>query len=826
MNENKKLDDISVYIENREYMANKYVMKCFTSTIFIYTIAFILNVLGIFVIEQKLMVGGYIPCAIIFLIMHFACKDIYLSNAKLKYFILFAVVMVFTIMGVTITYHVVLVSILPFLYATLYSSKPVMRYVYFMTVISTIIVVFGGYYVGLCDANMTLLTAGPLKNYVSEGQFLLTEVNNNPIMSLTLFFIVPRCLIYIAFMFICNSIFRIVSESIEKAKLTDELEKAKEAAEKANQAKSIFLAKMSHEIRTPINAILGMNEMIIRETKENEIRQYAHDVKDSSVLLMNIVDEILDSSKIESGKMEIVEANYIIGSLLNDLYNMIDVKAEEKGLKLLFDIDDNIPNEYYGDDKRIRQVLLNILTNGVKYTNKGSVTLRLTCSIDGDNAILHYAVKDTGIGIKAEDIEKIYEDFQRFDMSVNRNVEGTGLGMNITRQLLMLMGSELKIESEYGKGSEFSFDIVQKIVSKEPLGDFRERLSKIVDNDNYKTGFVAPEARILVVDDNEMNLKVFKSLLKHTEINICEANSGRKSLQILEEQKFDIIFMDHMMPGMDGIETMHIIRKEKLCEGVPIIMLTANAIVGDKERYLKEGFDDFLSKPILLDKLEKMILKYLPEKYVTKNNFVDNNEESKKAIELPELDEFDFTYALGLLKDEELLMKTLIDFHDSISYVIDKISHLFIEIDNEDVLKEYRIEVHALKSTSALVGALLLSKIARLIERAALDGDVERIKVLHPILIDELEKHRERIAQILPKAEDKQLAGAMQMTYFDMLKASLENEDYDTADFVCEEIRKYKYEANIQTLVDKLLSDVQNFDTEGALLIIDKIKNA
>ncbi|MBO4982066.1 MAG: response regulator [Lachnospiraceae bacterium] len=736
----KKSDDIAVYIEDREYLANTYVLRCFFITMLVYTVTFLLNLVGIFVIDQKLMLQGYIPSLLVYFIVFFASRKVSLSDGRTKYFILFGVILVFTIAGVSITYHVVLASLLPFLYATLYSSRQVMRYVYALTVVSTIVIVYGGYFWGLCDANMVLLTTRRVQDYVSDGQFLLTQVGESPYFSLFLFFVLPRCIIYIAFGYVCSNIYNIVSGSLEKAKLTAELEKAKTEAENANRAKSQFLAKMSHEIRTPINAVLGMNEMILRESHEEDVRKYACDIKDSSKVLLDIVNELLDSSKIESGKMELIPVNYEIGSFLNDLYNMIDIKAKEKNLTLQFVIDPAIPSEYYGDDRRISQVLLNLLTNAVKYTNQGSVTLTLTGRVEGDTAVLHYSVKDTGIGIKPEDMGKLHDAFARIDMSRNRYVEGTGLGMSIVEQLLQLMGSRLKIQSEYGKGSEFSFAIEQKIVDVHPLGNFGERLQKSLGEQECRVDFIAPKAKVLVVDDNKINLKVFRGLLKPAEIQVYEAESGEMCLDILRQQSFDMIFLDYMMPDMDGIETFHKIRDGRLCEGVPIIMLTANAVIGEKENCLQEGFDDFLAKPIMPDKLDKMLLRYLPKELVvisdhTKQGSVPaNGEDVLKEIHarLPELD-----LEKGLAtcsRDVDFYLELLKDFTELT--ILEELSGYFRESDH----KNYCIRIHGFKNNAYSVGATAIGDLAYKMEQSSREGLSETLRKMQERLGEQYER--------------------------------------------------------------------------------------
>ena len=409
----------------------------------------------------------------------------------------------------------------------------------------------------------------------------------------------------------------ISKHNAELREMTVQLEKAKEEAERANKAKSDFLARVSHELRTPVNAILGMNEMILRESDDDEICNYAYDAKNAALSLLSIINELLDSSKIESGMMEIIEENYHLGSVLNDLYSMVSIRAKEKELNLTFDVDEKIPRAYCGDAKRIKQVVLNILTNAIKYTTQGSVLLKVSCNkVEQEEAVLKFSVKDTGSGIQNENIEKIYDAFQRFDIEKNKNVEGTGLGMNIVQQFLKLMGSELKIVSEYGKGSEFSFEIVQKVVDAAAIGDFKEKNSYSAQEREQTKAFTAPDAKILLVDDNKMNIKVLKGLLKQNKVQTDDAISGKECLALAEQNTYDLIFIDHMMPEMDGIETLHIMKEKKLCENTPIIMLTANAIVGDRERYLAEGFDDFLSKPVIPQALNEMLLKYLPEEKI------------------------------------------------------------------------------------------------------------------------------------------------------------------------------------------------------------------
>lgn len=397
------------------------------------------------------------------------------------------------------------------------------------------------------------------------------------------------------------------------------LKDAADDAVQATQAKSQFLAQMSHEIRTMINAVLGMNEMILRESEDENICEYAENIQSAGRTLLALINSILDFSKIEDGKMEIIPVQYDTLDLISDLVNMISDKAKKKDLLLDMQIDDKLPCTLYGDDVRVRQIIVNLLTNAVKYTKEGKVALviqRQDVAEDPEDILLHVEVIDTGIGIRPEDMGRLFESFQRLDEEKNHNVEGTGLGISIVQSLLKMMGSSLEVESEYGKGSRFFFDLKQRVVDQTPIGNNVHQQDKLRKEER---GYLcAPDAEILIVDDNKMNLKVAAGLLKRCEIKVDTALSGMESIRMVENKQYDIIFMDHMMPEMDGVEAMKTLKESgSLSAHTKIIVMTANAIAGVKEQYLAKGFDDYLSKPIAVDELEKTLAEYLPAEKVS-----------------------------------------------------------------------------------------------------------------------------------------------------------------------------------------------------------------
>ncbi len=558
-------------------------------------------------------------------------------------------------------------------------------------------------------------------------------------------------------------------------KMQGQLLEEKVRAESANNAKSDFLANMSHEIRTPINAVLGMNEMIIREDHRAQdlpdndaqgmreslanIGIYAGDVKNAGHNLLAIVNDILDFSKIEAGRMDLVGVPYQMSSLLNDLNNMILFKAQDKDLDFNIDVDNELPDELFGDEVRVRQVLTNILNNAVKYTEKGSVTLRIRGEKQEDKKLLlDITVEDTGIGIRPEDKEKLFTKFERLEMERNSTVEGTGLGLVITKRLLDMMGGTIEVESEYGKGSVFKVRIPQKIVSDTPMGDFQARfIANVLEAKPYRESFRAPKARVLIVDDTRINLTVVVNLLKNTQMRLDTATSGAAAVAMAETTKYDVILMDQRMPEMDGTEALHRIRESSEGESKdsPIVCLTADAVIGAKEKYLAEGFSDYLTKPIDSYALEKMLMKYLPEEKVER---VREEEVSEPKKEIPEND-FDVLRSAGIEPRTGLLYCQNDEaFYRSVlaEYALggkEKTENLKQSFDKEN-WHDYAIYVHALKSTSKMIGASSLSDQAARMETAANNGDAASIRKEHDAMMQKYEEVTRAISTVIPTQEN------------------------------------------------------------------------
>ncbi|MCR4797110.1 MAG: response regulator, partial [Lachnospiraceae bacterium] len=520
----------------------------------------------------------------------------------------------------------------------------------------------------------------------------------------------------------------------------------KKAADEANKAKSSFLADMSHEIRTPINAILGMNEMILRESKDKGIMEYAKNVETSGKNLLALINGILDFSKIEEGKMEIVPVRYGMRSLISYLVNAVLTKANDKGLKFVLNIDETLPSELFGDDLRISQIIVNLLSNAVKYTHEGTVTLSMrVADISGEHVLLHVEVKDTGIGIRQEDMKKLFESFERLDVIINRSIEGTGLGMSIVTGLLKLMDSELKVESEYGKGSTFSFELWQRIENREAIGKYDLESTEAIKTDSYRELFHAPDARILIVDDTKTNLMVAKNFLKRTQIQIDTALSGQESIDLAGMIQYDVILMDQRMPGMNGTQAMEQIRALEfgLNRDTPVICLTADAIRGAKERYLAEGFNDYLTKPVEGKALEKMLLKFLPSDMVIRDFDEEETSAEVSSAEAPAAGKDDF---MQRLEDAGIHATDALVFFNGDREFFKEILKAFINESDprRDALLKgyadrdwdgYNITTHALKSTSKSFGADEISELAKTLEIASAEGDEALIDKEHQRLM-------------------------------------------------------------------------------------------
>ena len=928
--------DIMNYIENKEYIANINVMRCFSIAMLVYFITFASNLLDFFIIDKEIMRMGFIPSVIIYFLMLIVTKVVPLSSSRLKYFILLSVICVFTLIGVTITYHVVLISLLPIVYATLYSSKKVMWYVYGLTVISTIVVVYVGYFFGVCDANMALLTATKLANYVVHGSFTLTTVNENPVVTLLVFYVIPRCLIQVAFIFACNSIFRIIKESTEKAAYLVHLENLevqkaemeKEKAYAANKAKSMFLSSMSHEIRTPMNAIIGMTEMLLRGNHSPETIEYLNNIKVSGDALLTIINDILDLSKIESGKMDIIMIEYEPMSAFHDLSMIFLNRIGDKPVELIYDIDADLPCKLYGDIQRIRQIIINLMNNAIKFTEEGFVKLTVKAKMVSEDMVeLSYFVEDSGTGIKPEDIGKLFSSYEQVDQEKNYYKEGTGLGLSISQNLVEMMGGTIGVESEYGKGSTFYFTILQEVrcadkacdvkpdkkevvvvcekivtplikkqfeylvdafglrkvsfaevyegkqkadlvftddiemlteelcnrmesyhtklcVVRNPMyHDLSEKKVTLVnkplyslnfcqvvngdiitvESENDLLNFTAPKAQILIVDDNEMNIKVAKGLLEPLCMQIDIAENGKQAVEKIKTKKYDMVFMDHMMPIMDGVEATKVIRQmeEPYYKELPIVALSANATQEARELFQKNGFVDFVAKPIKLKTLCECICTWLPKEYIVLGTAKEAVDIEITQIEIPRIPGISIQEGIKNSGSKELYLNLLADFYK----LVDQKSVKLEKCLADGMLRDYTIEVHALKTTARMIGAMELSEKFYELEKLGDAKDQITLEKLTPDVIALYRNFKVLLEPFAKSMEQKkeQVSTEEMIETLEQLSVAIDNFDLDGADNAMHKLEGYVFPEECRSMVECLSAYVADVAMEEVMELTESL---
>ena len=617
-----------------------------------------------------------------------------------------------------------------------------------------------------------------------------------------------------------------------------------EAISAAQHARDIFLMNMSHELRTPINTILGLNELILRESQEDAIKEYALDIRHAGNVLLTLVGDILDYTRLQAGQMEITEGIYDLSSLLNDLINGISVQLRKKKLDLKLDIAKDIPHKLSGDEIHIRQIISNLLSNAVKYTERGTVTLHLGWTKRGEDEIeMDLAVKDTGVGIREKDIERLFGVFQRMDTLDRNTNDSTGLGLAITNRLLEMLGGRLEVQSARGKGSVFSFKLVQKVADATPLGDFEKQYTESLHSArNYKNKFIAPMGRVLVVDDNAMNLAVAQGLLKETRLQVDVANSGEKCLELLRRKTYHVICLDHMMPVMDGVETLHAIRK---LEGnpsadTPVIALTANAVAGAREYYLQEGFQDYLTKPIDADKFESMLIRYLPDNVVylnqDQNTPDENGQELEAAIGMMEsrLSGIGFNVRNGLKymgNDIKLYDKVLHDFHLILQEKEDALRDFLKKRD----MPGYAIIVHSLKGNARNVGADDLADEAFELEKMSKAGQLEDVEVRSPILFNLMKNMRRDLKTYLDSesrteaGKEEEPGNKLTITEDDWKQAlkelagRLDDFDGDSVHEKLEELKKYDRPESDQKMLRLCEKAVKDFAYDIALEVVNAV---
>lgn len=607
----------------------------------------------------------------------------------------------------------------------------------------------------------------------------------------------------------------------------------KERAIELSNTKTRFLANMSHEIRTPINSILGMNEMILRENHDAVINDYAQNISRSGKMLLSLVNDVLDMSKIESGKIDIIDVDCRLSLILKDITPMLRERAEGKKLDYSIVIDDNVPDGIHTDEIRIKQILINLINNAIKYTDKGSVTLRISCTYEEyDKCRLRFDIMDTGKGIREEDISELFEAFSRVDLRNNRNVEGTGLGLSIVKNVVDAMGGKVNIESEYGRGSVFSVIMPVTVTDRTAVPEDYEKVTEACG----KTGgcdFSAPDARILAVDDTPNNLNVISLFLKRTGIEPELCLSGREAVEKCREMQYDLILLDHMMPDPDGIETLKLIRKDEKSQNreTTAVVLTANAVAGSRELYMEAGFEECLTKPLDPEIFEQTVKKYLPKEKIKEAQVIAQRTEETAVSpqeELPNVDGLDWKYALMHLPGRELLGSAVGDFYNCIDLHADKLNRMFAALPDKEACRSYRIQVHGMKNSAATIGIIPLAGMAKELENAAASGNVYILKDLHSIFINAWTEYKHRLEEAFPelnKAEGKKepmdKAGIREQ--LEIIRMAMEDFDVDGADEAVARLDTFAYSDIIQSKINVLKAAVADVDDDACNETIEHI---
>ncbi len=594
--------------------------------------------------------------------------------------------------------------------------------------------------------------------------------------------------------------------------LVKQIQIEKQKAEEANAAKSSFLSHMSHEIRTPMNAVVGMTEILLRTELTEEQRSYLINIKGSGNALVSIINDILDISKIEAGKMELIDEVYEMHAMLDEIQMIILNRIGEKPVELIYEIDETLPKALYGDGLRLRQIMINLLNNAVKFTDKGHVKLIIKVESKTDEtATLYIAVEDTGQGIKEEDFQRLFAAFEQVNTSQNHGKVGTGLGLTISNQLIGMMGGKLELESTYGVGSRFFFTIPQQVVSEELLAK--------EDAENDTMNFIAPDARILIVDDNEMNRKVALGLLAPFQMQMDTAEDGQIALEMIQAKEYHIIFMDHMMPVMDGIEASKALRQMdgSYYKNVPVIALTANAMKEAEKLFYEAGMNGFIAKPIDVRQMCKVIRKWLPDELIITTEYC-TTEETDGSV-LPVIEGIDSSAGVNYAGSVKLFTNLLGDFYKVIDAKSDKIMNCIAE--NE--IRAYTIEVHALKSATRMIGAAELSDEFLHLEELGNANDVEAIKKETPKVLEHYNLYKERLKDFAPAVEKHEISNDEVIDILKQLQTAMEEFDIDASDEAMKNLENCKLPDECQPLFDKLVPLVVDLAQDEVLKITNEM---